>query len=378
MISIVHIVWTLDVGGLEQVVLDLTRRRDETRFTSRVICMAEPGALAPQFTAAGVALESLGPSTLSSGARLWRLIRRLQQLRPDVVHTHNVKPHIHGTIAAKLAGVPVVVNTKHGRNYPSSRLALSVDRMLSPACDCMVAVSDDAAAIATDIERMPAGKVRVIHNGIDLPRYTVARCDAMRLRRVVTVARLHPIKDQATLLRALRIVVDQDSDFHLTIAGDGPSRLALDALCIELGLTRHVTLLGYRSDVPAVLAAAGQFVLPSLSEGVSLTLLEAMATALPVVATRVGGTPEIVEDGATGWLVPAGEPGAIAEAMLRLARHPAQAARMGRAGRSRVEQRFSLVSTVSHYQDLYSGLLDSRARIATAPGEPELSVSEAR
>src|SRR5690348_6666162 len=125
---IVHVVWTLDVGGLEHVVLDLATARNQSRFDVRVLCMAEPGALADRFEQAGVRVEAIGPSTLSFGRRLVRLVQKLRDIAPHVVHTHNVKPHIQGTIAAMLAGVPVILNTKHGRNYPSTRLALGLDR----------------------------------------------------------------------------------------------------------------------------------------------------------------------------------------------------------------------------------------------------------
>lgn len=357
MITIVHVVWTLDVGGLEQVVLDLARRCDATRFSSRVICMAEPGAMASQFAAAGIPVDSIGDSTLSTPRRLARMVRRLRAIRPDVVHTHNVKPHVQGTIASALAGVPVVVNTKHGRNYPTSLIAVTVDRLLSRVCDRMIAVSADAARIAAQIDWMPARKIQVIRNGVDLSRHSVVTsADPARLCRVVTVARLNPIKDQATLLRAMRIVIDADPRFHLTIAGEGPSREALQQLCCDLGLEQHVSFLGYQPDVPAVLAEAGQFVLPSISEGVSLTLLEAMAAGLPVVATQVGGTPEIVEHGSTGWLVPPSDPEALAAALLRIVREPERSAAMGREGRARVEQHFSVATAVERYQKTYAEL----------------------
>ena len=231
----------------------------------------------------------------------------------------------------------------------------------------MVGVSREAVDVARAHDGMTAAKTCVVHNGVDLNRYTVVPAgDPLRLRRIVTVARLNPVKDQATLLRAMRRVIDTNPECHLTIAGDGPSRCDLEALCGALGLTRHVTFLGMRDDVPAVLAGAGQFVLPSISEGVSLTLLEAMASGLPVVATRVGGTPEIVEHGITGYLVAPSAPEDLAAALLAIARNAEASAAMGRAGRARVERLFSLDATVAQYEQCTPSLLGRRASVATA------------
>jgi glycosyltransferase involved in cell wall biosynthesis len=171
------------------------------------------------------------------------------------------------------------------------------------------------------------------------------------------VARLSPEKDVATLIHAvrhaLRLLGPEQAAFTLEIVGDGASRPQLESLSRNLGLGDTIRFLGERSDVASLLAHASMFVLPSLTEGISLTLLEAMARGLPVVATRVGGNPEVVVDGVTGFLVPVRDPAALAAAMVRIHQCPTLAAEMGLRGRRRVEQEFSVQKMIREYEQQY-------------------------
>jgi sugar transferase (PEP-CTERM/EpsH1 system associated) len=354
-LRVVHLVSTLNIGGLEMVVVNLMQWCDRSKIEPHVICLGETGALADQISALGIPVESLSASGKVSGRRrLWRLARRLRALRPHVLHTHNPAPHWTGALAAQLARVPVLVHTKHGRNYAHRWRAVLTNRVASGLSDCIVPVSEDAAQVALDVEHTPPHKLRVIRNGVDVERYThrAKRCDAPGLR-AVTVARLNPIKDQATMLRATRLVVEQEPGFQLEIVGDGQERERLTRLVEELGLHKHVVFHGFRDDVPAFLGGQGFFVLSSVSEGISLTLLEAMAVGLPVVATDVGGNREVVASGETGWLVPPRSPERLAEAMLRFVRDPSELAAFGAAARERVEQHFDLRRVVAQYEALY-------------------------
>jgi glycosyltransferase involved in cell wall biosynthesis len=223
----------------------------------------------------------------------------------------------------------------------------------------VVPVSSDAADVARDVEMVPSNRIRVIRNGIDLagsprPLRTVSGW------RAVHVARLNVVKDQTTLLRAARMVLDREPRFELDIVGDGEMRPALERLAAELQLGSAVRFHGYRDDVRPFLAAADAFVLSSVSEGIAISLLEAMAAALPVVATRVGGTPEVVVDSGTGYLVPARDPAAMAEALITLLSQPEHARSLGDAGRARVEECFTLGATVQAYESLYLEMLNRR------------------
>jgi sugar transferase (PEP-CTERM/EpsH1 system associated) len=375
-IRVVHLVTTLAIGGLEKVVLDLVRRRTQNVFGMHVICLDSSGVLERAFADVGVAVDTIGTSG-SVPARILRLALRLRQLKPHVLHTHNPQAHLHGSLAGGLAKVPFVVHTKHGREYADRHLIAAMSRLGSRWTSAFVAVSEDAAAVARTLDGVPARKLRVIHNGIDVDRFALRGSrPAGAAVRAVTVGRLDPVKDQLTMLRAVRAVVDTNPAFRLAIVGDGPSRPELEAERLALGLADHVRFLGYRDCVGPFLAAADFFVLSSVSEGVSLALLEAMACGLPAVATDVGGNREVVVPGETGYLVPAGSPAALADAMHALHADAAALDRMGRAARRRVEGAFNLNRVVAQYEGMYLEGLAGQAPAAARSPLP-LQASEA-
>jgi glycosyltransferase involved in cell wall biosynthesis len=351
-LTVVHVVAALEVGGLERVVLDLATHADRTRVTPRVVCLERPGALAPRFLAAGIPVDCV-PRTPGMPRRILRLARLLRDIGADVMHAHNVKAHLHGVLAARLAGVPVSVSTKHGRNFPTTSLSRAANRLACGLCSDLVGVSNDCAAIWRDVESADAAKVSVIINGIDLTAFPHSPGKGDEPARAVSVARLSAVKDPLTLLEATRRVVDRQPGFRLDLVGDGPLRSDVEASIARLRLGDAVRVHGNVDDVGATLRGASFFVLASTSEGVSLTLLEAMATGLPVVATRVGGTPEVVSHGETGLLVPPRAPEQLAEAMLWLLRRPDVRRRMGSESRRRVEDRFNLLRTVDEYEQMY-------------------------
>jgi glycosyltransferase involved in cell wall biosynthesis len=264
--------------------------------------------------------------------------------------------------------VPVVINTKHGRNYPHIRKWVLANRLAAWLSSKVVAVSQNAADVALQTEKVPHRKVEVIRNGIDLERFPLARRPRRELqRRAVHVARIsYASKDQRTLMSAVRIVADKQPDFVLDIVGDGPDRPDLEAMCDELGLRAHVNFLGFRDDVQHFLSRAEFFVLSSVTEGVSITLLEAAASGLPIVATNVGGNPEVTVHGETGLLVPPRSPEALAAAMLEMLKDSNRARRMGIAGRRRVEEDFDLSRSVARYEELYLSLLPARREASPA------------
>ena len=375
-IRVVHLALTLNIGGLERFVLDLIGRRNAGQFSASVLCLEEVGTLGGRFASEGIAIEALGWKRKNKLVKYSSLLTALRRLAPDVLHTHNPIPHFYGALAARALRIPVVIHTKHGRNDPQVRKVNVMSGLAGRLSNHVVGVSDDAADFAIRIDRIPKSRVMVIRNGTDLRHFPfAAHCPVdPRAARAICVARLDPLKDHATLLRAARGVADRHPGFVLDIVGDGPERIALEALAHTLSLEPIVTFHGFSHDVAAMLARADVFVLTSLTEGVSLTLLEAMGVGLPVVATTVGGNPEVVVDGETGLLVPPGSPEAVTEALCRVIEGHDMGPDMGRAGRRRVETEFDLDVVVRKYEALYVSALHGRANPRRASG-PDVGVS---
>lgn len=357
-VTVVHLVSTLGIGGQEMVIHSLVAHADRHRFRPIVLTLHGGGPVAERIEALGVPVEVLGEGDLSARVLIRRLTARLRALAPDVLHTHNPAPHQIGAVAKLLAGVPALVHTKHGRNNFPNRVRRWKEQAAGRVTNLVVPVSLDAAEVARTIDRVPARKIRVIHNGISLEGSR--RADVLpagRPARAVHVARLNRVKDQWTLLDATRLLVDRHPGFHLDIVGDGPVGDKIRAYATELGLDEAVTFHGMQDDVVPFLAAADLFLLSSVSEGIAITMLEAMGAGLPVVATDVGGNREVVVPGETGLLVPPRNPTALADAVDAVLEDPARARAWGAAGRRRVESEFSIAGTVAAYESAYLEVL---------------------
>jgi glycosyltransferase involved in cell wall biosynthesis len=349
-IRVVHVTGCLDMGGQENLLVEFARHADRDRFELRFLSLGERGILADQIEALGWPVAALG---IGAGLHLrlpWQIARLLRNWRADVVHTHNDRPLIYAASAARMARAAQVVHTKHGRGAQNSRRQNFLSALSARLTDQFVCVSDDCARLARK-QGVPSSRVTAIANGIDLRRFPFAGpCLA---GPAITVARLCPDKDLGMLLNAASIVVRAAPEFRLLIAGTGPSMLDLERQIGQLGLADHVRLLGPVRDIPALLRQARMFALSSISEGVPLAVLEAMASGLPVAATRVGGVPEVVTDGATGLLTPPRDPVALAAALLRLQGDDALTNAMGTRGRWRVEELFDVRRMVVAYEQIY-------------------------
>lgn len=343
------------------VILSLVERMERDRYRPVVMALHETGPVGEKIQSLGVEVETVGAPGLTGIALVRRLAERLEAHRVDVLHTHNPAPHQHGAAARLVTRIPVLIHTKHGRNNFATRTRRWAEQMAGRFTDLVVAVSHDSADVARKIDRVPERKLRVIHNGIAVERLPVATVGrAGRPPRAVHVARLNRIKDQPTLLRAVRQVLDLIPDFRLDIVGDGPMNQIVRDLAVQLGIAHAVDFIGMQDDIRPWLADADLFVLSSLSEGVSITLLEAMGAGLPVVATDVGGNREVMLPGETGLLVPPGDPGALAASMIELLQDPARATVLGACGRERVISDFNISRTVAEYQAAYQELLSRR------------------
>lgn len=350
-LRVAHLTLGLEVGGQERLLVEMARHRDSARFDWTVLVLGGRGTLADAVEAAGVRVVPLHVPDGFRPGLWWQLARRFRGERFDIVHTHDDRPLIYGMPAAWWAGVPCRVHTHHHGRIPQiGRRQQMLIRFAARFAQPFVCVSHDSARFMIE-QGVSAARVCTLWNGIDLARFAYqGPCDN---GVIVTVARLSPEKDIANLLRAAKRVVAEFPDARFEIAGDGPCRADLMKLTEALNLGQHVVFHGEVRDIPSLLARARLFVLPSQSEGISLTLLEAMARGLPLVTTCVGGNPEVVADGVTGMLVPSGDPPALAQAIGTLLREPDRGRRMGRAGRERVENCFDIRKMMTQYESMY-------------------------
>lgn len=351
-LKVVHVTLGLEVGGQERLLVEMARHRDASRFDWAVISLGTRGPLADALEAIGVGVVAMG-SPEGFTPLLWsRLSSMFHVEHCDVVHTHDDRPLIYAMPAAWWAGTKRRIHTHHhGQLDQFTWRQRFLLRQAARFAQHFICVSHDSARYMVD-QGVSRSIVQTIWNGIDLTRFAYqGPCDN---GSVVTVARLSPEKDIATLLRAIPHVVAKMPQARFDIAGDGPCREELRGLARTLNIADQVTFHGTSHDIPAFLCRARLFVLPSLSEGISLTLLEAMARGLPVVATNVGGNPEVVDAGATGLLVPPGDAKALAESIVELLTDMARCQRMGATGRQRVENYFDICKMTARYETLYS------------------------
>jgi glycosyltransferase involved in cell wall biosynthesis len=310
---------------------------------------------------------------------LVELVGLCRRVRPDVVHAHSSKVGILGRLAAALARVPVRIYTVHGWSFAAyggagGRLYLWLERLVRPLTTAIVCVSESAreqglAAQACDRERSI-----VIHNGVDVESFTESPRHGAP-PRIVSVGRFAYPKDFATLVEALERV---DGDYRAWLVGEGPLLPEVEEALGAPRLAERVQLLGSRDDVPGLLAASEVFVLSSRSEGFPVSIVEAMAAGLPVVASDVGGVAEAVADGETGLLVPPGDPAALAEAVGRLLGDVELRQRLGAAGRARARACFDLPGFRAAHLELYRRELERRHLPAPASGqEPAVPVLSA-
>lgn len=376
---ILHVVYRFAVGGLENGVVNLINRLPAARWRHAVLSLTE---VEPQMRAR-IRRSDVDFIEMRKGpGHLWReyprLVASLRRLRPAIVHTRNLAA-LEAQVAARLAGVPVRIHGEHGWDVHdpdgTSRKYQWVRRAYRPFVQHYVALSRQIEHYLQHRVAVPAACISYLCNGVDMARFGTPPADTDRrtvLRTapfslaadslvVGTVGRLQTVKDQALLLnafaRAIACKPELRSRGRLVIVGDGPLRADLESLIDALGLRQYVWLAGEQSDVPAWLRSLDLFVLPSRSEGISNTILEAMACGLPVVATDVGGNSELVEAGVTGELVAAGDVEALAHRLARAIDEPARLQAQGRAGRRRAEQRFSLDAMVAGYESMYDWML---------------------
>lgn len=372
---VMHVLYSFDVGGLENGVVNILNRMPAERFRHMVVALSHCAeGFSKRVQRDDVQFISLHKPP-GHGVKLYpRLFRLFREHRPAIVHTRNLAA-LEAAVPAWAAGVPARVHGEHGWDVSdpggARRKYQLVRRAYSPFVACYVALSGQIERYLVERVGVAAARVERICNGVDTIRFHPAPggvrvpladspFDTPDVLVVGTVGRLQVVKDQLNLVRAFAVARRNGGEaaarLRLVIAGEGPLRPAIEDEIRQRGLADVVWLAGERKDVPEVMRSLDIFALPSRAEGISNTILEAMASGLPVVATDVGGNGELIETERTGLLVPAEEPVTMAEALMCYASNAALQNSHGLAGRQRVEQGFSLDGMVARYTELYERL----------------------
>ena len=371
---VMHVVYRFDTGGLENGIVNLINHLPASAYRHAIVALTEVTDFRKRIRNQDVEFISLHKKP---GHGLWlypRLFALMRRLRPAIVHTRNLAA-LEVAVPAWLAGVPVRLHGEHGRDVGdldgSNRKYQWLRRLYRPFITHYVALSRDLTGYLVERVGVTPQRVSQVYNGVDTARFRPAARRAGQTAEPImgcpfdpachwlvgTVGRMQPVKDHVTLARAFLLALELHpalrERLRLVIVGDGPLRAPCQALLDAADAADLAWLPGERNDVPELMRGMHCFVLPSLAEGISNTILEAMASGLPVIATKVGGNADLVQHDHTGLLVPADDAEAMARALLRLATAPEAAAVMGQAGRAKAEARFSLLAMVAAYRNLY-------------------------
>ena len=370
---ICHVIYRLTIGGLENGLVNLINNLPEARYRHAIVCTTEATEFRDRINRRDVEIHELRKrpgKDMAAYGRMWRI---LQRLRPRIIHTRNL-PALDMIVPACLSGVPRYVHSEHGldmieldgrnRKYNLMRQA---SRML---INRYVTVSRDLSDWLRREVHIPAARVETIYNGVDTTRFSPESNEPPILPPgfsppgsiiIGTLGRFDTVKNQVLLAQAVGCLLIRRPELRqrvrLVIIGNGKERGMIEAAVAAADMQDITWMPGFRDDTPAVYRALDVFVLPSLREGISNTLLEAMASARPVIATRIGGNPEIVPDGIVGQLVEPNDPDALAETILSYIDRPALLRAHGQAGRHHVLENFSLHAMVRRYDSVYASLL---------------------
>ena len=362
--TVLHLIETGGPGGAEQMMVHLAGGLGpEYRSEAALIRDSWLGTI---LLRRGVPVRMLRSGSEGSFAILGNLIKLIRDRRVAILHTHEFFMNTVGLAASRLTGIPLVA-TVHGKNYYAERFRRRLAyRLVGKFAGQMVAVSDDVRDFLVQRVGVPVGRIRVVSNGVPVDeKPSHARLSTLRrnlglnghIRVVGTVGSLYPVKGHKYLIDAAVHVIRRCPDVTFLLVGRGGLREELEAQAISVGVAPYIRFLGHRDDVPDLLGVCDLFVLPSLSEGMPLALLEAMAAGVPSVAARVGGVREVIEDGKSGVLIPPGDSHALAEGIIKLLEDRTLARQMGKYARDAVVRRFSVSRMVDDYKKIYARLI---------------------
>ena len=360
--------YSLAMGGIEKMIIDFVLALPQEKYEIHVAVFEGGGILEDSLKDLEIPVHYLNKGSSLDWTLVFRLKKLLRDNRIDIVHTNNYGTWFYSTIARMMPGGRVgSVHTEHSLVEGNKRRRFVLENLLSRRTKHVIAVSEQVRALMIEHCKIREDRIQVIHNGIDTDRFSpdASRREVFRAEFEIpqdclllgSISRLAPVKDHMTMLRAFSRLQSGRKDLRLVIVGDGECKTDISNYIRERQLEDSVVLTGERQDTPSILAAMDIYVMSSLSEGMSIGLLEAMSSGLPVVVTNVGGNPELVDPRQNGLLVPANDPESMSEAIGSLLDDAEERRRMAAAGRDKVKTHFSRDIMIENYSSLYDRLI---------------------
>ena len=373
LIKVAQIIYSLNPGGLENGIINLVNNMDDFKFENTICCLTQGGDFEKRLNK-NIKVSKMFKKPGNDYQLYIKLIKYLKEIKPTIVHTRNWAG-MDGIIAAKMAGVPIIVHGEHGFEITdltgqNKKRKFIRKLVLSTIVDKIVTVSKNLKNRLINEIKIKPEKIIHIPNGVDTNKFNIYRKEFTRKKFgfkkedfiIGIVARLDPIKNHKTLISAFKEIVTIHPNTNLVIVGDGPLRNKLENQTYQLSINNKVIFMGERNDVPEILKTFDIFVLPSLNEGMSNTILEAMATGIPVIASNVGGNPELVVDERTGFLFPSNDVESLVQKIKTYILHPELKQKHGYNAHKRVEEKFSLDQMVRRYEELYLELVERKLK----------------
>ncbi|MBT6048549.1 MAG: glycosyltransferase [Candidatus Scalindua sp.] len=370
-INVVHLVEELTIGGLEKILAAIVLNLDKNKYNVSVWCLREGGFFADKLVKEGIDVRILHISTSRNPLSIYKLYKLLKRHKFDIIHTHAYSAGTIGRVSAFLAGVPVIISHNHSVYDYYNKFYHLVEWILSLVTDRVICISEVVNRFVNKTQMINAGKLITIHNGID-DVCDVTEKSSSYLKKelgipinhsvIGTIAHLEEHKGLKYLLEAASLLLASRRDISFLFVGEGALKEKLKKLCVDLKIEKTVIFAGERNDMPEILFSIDIFVLPSLREGLPLTILEAMACGRPVIATNVGGIPEAVKDGENGILVYPKDPEALYRAMNELLGDREKREKMGRIGKRMCDESFRAQTMVEKIEDLYDFFINKKVR----------------
>lgn len=360
-IKIIYIIPTLDMGGAERLTVDIIKNLDPEKFSVKIICLKRFGVWGLELKGRGVPLILLGQKSGFSFFSLIKLIKILRQERPDIVHTHLFGADLYGSLAARLARVKYLVSTEHNLNYGEGRLKNIIKTVIGRLFNNIIAVSEAVKDYIIKTRHLKSKKITVINNGLEVNKFFQPRGKATAVKNnrniiIGSVGRLTRQKGFAYLIEAMAEL--KHKNIECLIAGDGELRPELEEKTKRLGLGNKIKFLGWQKDIKPFLDKIDIFILPSLWEGFGLVILEAGLAGLPVIASKVDGIKEIIEDNRDGLLVEPASGADLARKIQSLAEDSALAASLAVNLQTKIKNNFNIDKTAADYEKLYLKLYE--------------------